>query len=107
MSIKTYHEMNEVIKDLLSRSDEQFDEYVLTRIIELEQQNKRYREAIEKIKKKISKQLEGVDAEEEMQRVVELSELMTMAVKALEGEECWRSVINMHILRFRVIDGNY
>lgn len=47
MSIKTYHEMNEVIKDLLSRSDEQFDEYVLTRIIELEQQNKRYREALE------------------------------------------------------------
>ena len=86
MSIKTYHEMNEVIKDLLSRSDEQFDEYVLTRIIELEQQNKRYREAIEKIKKKISKQLEGLDAEEEMQRVMELSELMTMAVGSLKEE---------------------
>src|SRR5690625_4059788 len=53
---------------------------------ELEQQNKRYREAIEKIKKKISKQLEGLDAEEEMQRVVELSELMTMAVGSLKGE---------------------
>ena len=53
----------------------------------LEQQNKRYREAIEKIKNKISKQLEGLDAEEEMQRVVELSELMTMTIEALEGEE--------------------
>ena len=53
---------------------------------ELEQQNKRYREAIEKIKKKISKQLEGLDAEEEMQRVVELSELMTMAVGSLKEE---------------------
>jgi len=53
---------------------------------ELEQQNKRYREAIEKIKKKISKQLEGLDAEEEMQRVMELSELMTMAVGSLKEE---------------------
>ena len=57
------------------------------RVEELEQQNKRYREAIEKIKNKISKQLEGLDAEEEMQRVVELSELMTMTIEALEGEE--------------------
>src|SRR5699024_229261 len=56
------------------------------RVEELEQQNKRYREAIEKIKKKISKQLEGLDAEEEMRRVVELSELMTMAVGSLKGE---------------------
>src|SRR5690625_1470694 len=54
--------------------------------MESEQQNKRYREAIEKIKKKISKQLEGLDAEEEMQRVVELSELMTMAVGSLKEE---------------------
>ena len=53
----------------------------------LEKQNKRYREALEKIKNKISKQLEGLDAEEEMQRVVELSELMTMTIEALEGEE--------------------
>lgn len=57
------------------------------RIVELEIQNKRYREAFEKIKKKISKQLEGLDAEEEMQRVMELSELMTMTIEALEGEE--------------------
>jgi len=56
------------------------------RVEELEQQNKRYREAIEKIKKKISKQLEGLDAEEEMQRVMELSELMTMAVGSLKEE---------------------
>ena len=56
------------------------------RVEELEQQNKRYREAIEKIKKKISKQLEGLDAEEEMQRVVELSELMTIAVGSLKEE---------------------
>ena len=51
-----------------------------------QQQNKRYREAIENIKKKISKQLEGLDAEEEMQRVMELSELMTMAVGSLKEE---------------------
>src|SRR5699024_6562618 len=57
------------------------------RVEELEQQNKRYREAIEKIKKKISKQLEGLDAEEEMQRVVELSELMTIAVGSLKVKE--------------------
>ncbi|HHX37239.1 MAG TPA: hypothetical protein GX717_04575, partial [Clostridiaceae bacterium] len=53
----------------------------------LEQQNKRYREVIENMKKKISKQLEGLDAEEEMQRVAELSELMSMTIRALEGEE--------------------
>ena len=42
-------------------------------LIEQAEQNERYREALEKIKNKISKQLEGLDAEEEMQRVVELS----------------------------------
>src|SRR5699024_8350577 len=57
------------------------------RVEEFEQQNKRYREAIEKIKKKISKQLEGLDAEEEMKRVVELSELMTIAVGSLKVKE--------------------
>src|SRR5699024_10135876 len=56
------------------------------RVEEIEQQNRRYREEIEKIKKKISKQLEGLDAEEEMQRVMELSELMTMAVGSLKEE---------------------
>jgi len=56
-------------------------------LIEQAEQNERYREALEKIKNKISKQLEGLDAEEEMQRVVELSELMTMTIEALEGEE--------------------
>lgn len=53
MSIKTYHEMNEVIKDLLSRSDEQFDEYVLTRIIELEQQNEELAVAYNNAQKEI------------------------------------------------------
>ena len=36
MSIRTYHEMNEAIKDLLGQSDEQSDKYILTRILELE-----------------------------------------------------------------------
>lgn len=49
MSIKTYHELNEVCKYVFSISDEQFDEYVLTRIEELEQQNKRYRAIIDDI----------------------------------------------------------
>ena len=50
----------------------------------LEKENARLREAIEEIKKKVTKKLEGLDAEEEMQRVMELSELMTMTIEALE-----------------------
>lgn len=53
----------------------------------VEKQNKRYREAIEKIKNKVSQQLEGLDAEEEMERVIKLSELMSISIEALEGEE--------------------
>ena len=45
--------MNEIIKDLLSRSDEQFDEYVLTRIIELEQQNEELAVAYNNAQKEI------------------------------------------------------
>lgn len=44
-------------------------------------------EALEKIKKKVSQQLEGIDAEEEMQKVRDLSELMTIVVEALEESE--------------------
>ena len=61
MSIKTYHEMNQAIKDLLSQSDEQSDKYILTRILELESKvkqlsseiltlnsvKKRYKEALD------------------------------------------------------------
>jgi len=61
MSIRTYHEMNEAIKDLLGQSDEQSDKYILTRILELESKvkqlsreiltlnsvNKRYKEALD------------------------------------------------------------
>ena len=61
MSIRTYHEMNEAIKDLLGQSDEQSDKYILTRILELEGKvkqlsreiltlnsvNKRYKEALD------------------------------------------------------------
>ena len=61
MSIRTYHEMNEAIKDLLGQSDEQSDKYILTRILELESKvkqlsseiltlnsvKKRYKEALD------------------------------------------------------------
>lgn len=61
MSIRTYHEMNEAIKDLLGQSDKQSDKYILTRILELEGKvkqlsreiltlnsvNKRYKEALD------------------------------------------------------------
>lgn len=38
IQIKTYPEMNETIKDLLRRSDEPMQLYILTRIEELEKQ---------------------------------------------------------------------
>lgn len=66
--------MNEVIKDLLSRSDEQFDEYVLTRIIELEQQNKRYREALEWYSENSPKGNIADEVLEDKKMSVELSE---------------------------------
>ncbi|HSH24819.1 MAG TPA: hypothetical protein VLA13_04700 [Massilibacterium sp.] len=81
-------EQAERVQELEGERDEWRDtsqSYYMTNQ-ELRGQNKRYREAIEKIKKKISKQLEGLDAEEEMQRVMELSELMTMAVGSLKEE---------------------
>ncbi len=42
--------MNEVIKDLLSRSEQQFDQYVLQRIVELEQQVEEQQQEIERYK---------------------------------------------------------
>ncbi|MFA1821184.1 hypothetical protein ACDX78_13590 [Virgibacillus oceani] len=45
--INTYPEMNETIKDILRLSDEQHDQYILKRIIELEEENERYKQALE------------------------------------------------------------
>lgn len=65
---------------------ERYDECRLD-AMKLYEENQRYREAIEKIKNKVSQQLEGLDAEEEMERVIKLSELMSISIEALEGEE--------------------
>jgi len=42
IEIKTYPEMNEIIKDLLRRSDETMERYILTRLEELETKLKAY-----------------------------------------------------------------
>lgn len=44
--IRTYPEMNEIIKDLLGHHDEPFMQYVLARIEDLEQENDELRKSV-------------------------------------------------------------
>ncbi|WP_062105224.1 hypothetical protein [Bacillus niameyensis] len=51
MGVKTYPEMNEMIKDIFSKSDDFGSQYAAARIVELENENKRLLATLREISK--------------------------------------------------------
>jgi len=85
--IKTYPEMNEGIKYLLSYSEKDADQYALARIVELEKENELLKSALnEKRESKIIKDL---------QRIISSKDRQIDRLLSKEHERAWDVVKGM------------
>lgn len=61
--VKTYPEMNEGIKNILSFGCSDTEEYALARIVELEKQNEQYKQILTELMSSEEEQLEGYESD--------------------------------------------